>query len=180
MNKIPRILDEATEEAVINALARRRRLDIEPVLDIARRVDDLRASILMIHPDLSVPAYDIAGVEWMLPDAFEAKLAEGQQLLPALQAKLNRLRTEMATALRAAMTPTERALAAKIEELEARLAKLEPTKAPALPLEVRVARGERIPTAIETMCAPGMRAARTHGAAVGRSDHGGLQVLRRG
>jgi hypothetical protein len=64
--------------------------------------------------------------------------------------------------------------------VETLMSRLEPKAAPALPLEVRVARGERIPTAVEQIAGSGSRAARQLGAPVGPFADGGVQVLRRG
>jgi hypothetical protein len=74
-------------------------------------------------------------------------------------------------------------LEATVESLEARIKKLEPKVVPPLPVELRVARGERVPTFIEQMAGFGSR---RHGANQWpftldrQSTAGGIQVFKRG
>lgn len=185
MNKVPRILDDAgREEAIIAALARRRRLDVQPVLDVANHIDQLKTTIRQIDPDIDLPAYNIAEIEWALPDAYAAKLAEGQELVASLQATLDRLQEGAATARRASMSPIERQLLAQNDELRRRIETLEAAAkiTRAIPDDRPDARVARQRASAPQMCMPTTGAVRPtsgwFGAPTGVME-GSVQLLRR-
>jgi hypothetical protein len=182
MNKVPRILDDAArEEAIIAALSRRRRADVQPALDLAARINKLRAAIIELQPDLQLPIFDTTGVEWALPAAYAAKVTEGEEVLAALQATFAQVQAERKVARAATMTPTERALEAKVEAMEAEIAKLKAGKASAAPVDARVVRGSRTPSTIEQMAGPGSRATQpTRGWFGASPDSGEVRLLNRG
>jgi uncharacterized protein YicC (UPF0701 family) len=130
VNKVPQFCDDAAHgESDISLLSRRRH-----VRDLAKCIARLKAFIRHIHPDIDLPAYGISEIEGALPDVLDAKLAEGKQLVGALQATLDRLRRETADARHAAMSSIERLLQAENDELRGRVERLEAA--------IGIARGE--------------------------------------
>jgi hypothetical protein len=186
MFKPPKIITDENErlEADCNAAAKRRWWATLPVREIAEHVAALKSAIRGLQPEADLPEYDIKDVEFAMPADFDAKKAEGEQLLASLQATLHRLRAEAAASRQAALSPTEK-LEADNAALKERVAKLEAVvgRMPAVPAEGPSARMSRPRSEIPQMCMPNTTTVRpTHGwpGAPSGVTAGNIRLLRRG